>query len=87
MTIKEVIKIFFLALIAGSIMGVVIVEIFATLDLIKFIQLEICVLLIIVFLFVISKWWNRRLRKVHNLSEHREKNNEDRSGNTTKKNN
>jgi high-affinity Fe2+/Pb2+ permease len=64
MTIKEVIKIFFLALIAGSIMGVVIIEIFGTLDLTKLVQLEICVILIIIFLFIASRLWNKRLSKI-----------------------
>lgn len=78
MTKKEVIKIFFLALIGGSIMGVVIIEIFGSLDLIKLIQLEICVLLIIVFLFVISRWWNKRLRKISNSNGYQRKNEDDR---------
>ena len=78
MTKKEVIKIFFLALIGGSIMGVVIIEIFGSLDLIKLIQLEICVLLIIVFLFVISRWWNKRLRKISNSNGYQGKNEDDR---------
>ncbi|MDQ2685001.1 MAG: hypothetical protein M3Y25_04040 [Thermoproteota archaeon] len=69
MTIKEGIKIFFLALIAGSIMGVVIIEIFGTLDLMKLIQLEICVIFIITFLFIVSKLWNKRLRKISNSND------------------
>ena len=69
MTIKEGIKIFFLALIAGSIMGVVIIEIFGTLDLMKLIQLEICVIFIIIFLFIVSKLWNKRLRKISNSND------------------
>ena len=63
MTKREILKIFFLALIAGSIMGVVIIEIFTTLTLMGLVRLEICVVLIIIFLFAISKWWNRRLNK------------------------
>jgi len=62
-TKREILKIFFLAFIAGSIMGVVIIEIFGTLTLIGFVRLEICVVFIIIFLFVISKWWNKRLNK------------------------
>jgi high-affinity Fe2+/Pb2+ permease len=69
MTIKEGIKIFFLALIAGSIMGVVIIEIFGTLDLMKLIQLELCVIFIIIFLFIVSKLWNKRLRKISNSND------------------
>ena len=63
MTKREILKIFFLALIAGSIMGVVIIEIFGTLTMIGFVRLEICVVFIIIFLFAISKWWNKRLNK------------------------
>jgi high-affinity Fe2+/Pb2+ permease len=70
MTIKEVIKIFFLALIAGSIMGVVIIEIFGTLDLTKLFQLEICVILIIIFLFIASRLWNKRLCKISKSNKH-----------------
>ena len=81
MTKKDVIKIFFLTLIAGSIMGAVIIEIFGSLDLIKLIQLEICVLLIIVFLFVISSWWNKRLRKISNSNGYQGKNKDDRQAN------
>ena len=82
MTIKEGIKIFFLALIAGSIMGVVIIEIFGTLDLMKLIQLEIYVIFIIIFLFIVSKLWNKRLRKISNSND-MEKSNKDK----TQKNN
>ncbi|HYF99360.1 MAG TPA: hypothetical protein VD815_04655 [Candidatus Saccharimonadales bacterium] len=82
MTIKEGIKIFFLALIAGSIMGVVIIEIFGTLDFMKLIQLEICVIFIIIFLFIVSKLWNKRLRKISNSND-MEKNSKDK----TQKNN
>ena len=82
MTIKEGIKIFFLALIAGSIMGVVIIEIFGTLDLMKLIQLELCVIFIIIFLFIVSKLWNKRLRKISNSND-MEKSNKDK----TQKNN
>lgn len=74
MTKKEVIKIFFLALITGSIMGVVIIEIFGTIDLMKFFQLEICVILIIIFLFIVSRWWNDRLKKISNSNEYSGKN-------------
>ncbi|VFJ13943.1 hypothetical protein [Candidatus Nitrosocosmicus franklandus] len=74
MTKKEVIKIFFLALITGSIMGVVIIEIFGTMDLMKFFQLEICVILIIISLFIVSRWWNNRLKKISNSNEYPGKN-------------
>lgn len=76
MSKKEVIKIFFLALIAGSIMGVVIIEIFGTLDLVKLFQLEICVIMIVIFLFIVSRWWNNRLRKINNSKQYQGKNDE-----------
>jgi len=62
-TKREILKIFFLAFIAGSIMGVVIIEIFGTLTMMGLVRLEICVIFIIIFLFAISKWWNKRLNK------------------------
>lgn len=59
---KDVIKIFFLALIAGNIMGIVITQIFGELSLLKFIQMQVALIAIIVFLFVASTLWNRKLR-------------------------
>ncbi len=44
-------------------MGVVIIEIFGTLTMMGLVRLEICVIFIIIFLFAISKWWNKRLNK------------------------
>ena len=66
MTKREVIKIIFLAFIAGTIMGIVLIEIFGTLTLLKLFQLEICMIFIIIFLFISSKMWNKRLRNMNN---------------------
>ena len=66
MTKREVVKIFFLALIAGTIMGIILIEIFGTLTLMKLFQLEICMIFIIVFLFISSRMWNKRLRNMDN---------------------
>ena len=66
MTKREVVKIFFLALIAGTIMGIILIEIFGTLTLMKVFQLEICMIFIIIFLFISSKMWNKRLRNMDN---------------------
>ena len=63
---REVVKIIFLALIAGTIMGIVLIEIFGTLTLMKLFQLEICMIFIIIFLFISSKMWNKRLRNMNN---------------------
>ena len=62
MTKGEVVKIIFLAFIAGTIMGIVLIEIFGTLTLMKLFQLEICMIFIIIFLFISSRMWNKRLR-------------------------
>ena len=59
------IKIIFLALIAGTIMGIVLIKIFGTLTLMKLVQLEICIMIfIIIFLFISSKMWNKGLRNM-----------------------
>jgi len=71
MTKKEVAKIFFIALITGNIMGVVLIQIFETLTITSIIILEISLLITIVLLFVASKAWNKRLEK----SNHEKENN------------
>lgn len=53
MTKREVVKIIFLALIAGTIMGIVLIEIFGTLTLMKLFQLEICIMIFIIIFFLI----------------------------------
>ena len=61
MTRKEILKIFFIAFIAGNIMGIVLIQIFETLTITSLIILEISLIMTIVLLFVASKLWNKRL--------------------------
>jgi hypothetical protein len=61
MTRKEILKIFFIAFIAGNIMGIVLIQIFKTLTITSLIILEISLIMTIVLLFVASKLWNKRL--------------------------
>ena len=72
MTKKEMTKIFFIALITGNIMGIVLIQIFEILTLTSIIILEISLLITIVLLFVVSKAWNKRLEK----SRHEKENNQ-----------
>ena len=72
MTKKDMAKIFFIALITGNIMGVVLIQIFETLTITSIIILEISLLITIVLLFVASKAWNNRLKK----SKHEKENNQ-----------
>lgn len=71
MTKKEIAKIFFIALITGNIMGIVLIQIFETLTITSIIILEISLLITIVLLFIASKVWNKRLEK----SKHEKENN------------
>jgi hypothetical protein len=61
MTRKEILKIFFIAFIAGNIMGIVLIQIFKTITITSLIILEISLIMTIVLLFVASKLWNKRL--------------------------
>jgi len=61
MTRKEILKIFFIAFIAGNIMGIVLIQIFKTLTITSLIILEVSLIMTIVLLFVASKLWNKRL--------------------------
>ena len=61
MTKTDIIKILFLALIGGNIMGIVLIQIFGELTLLKLIQLEISLIVLIGLLFIVSRLWNRRL--------------------------
>ncbi|CAN5848917.1 hypothetical protein BH23THE1_BH23THE1_29780 [soil metagenome] len=63
MTRKEILKIFFIALITGNIMGIVLIQIFETLTFTSLIILEISLIITIVLLFIASKLWNKRLVK------------------------
>jgi hypothetical protein len=66
MTWKEILKIFFIALIAGNIMGIVLIQIFETLTITSLIILEISLIITIVFLFIASKLWNKRIAEKTN---------------------
>ncbi|HYG00164.1 MAG TPA: hypothetical protein VD815_08735 [Candidatus Saccharimonadales bacterium] len=63
MTKKEMVKIFFIALITGNIMGIILIQIFETLTITSIIILEISLLITILLLFIASKVWKRRLEK------------------------
>ena len=75
MTWKEILKIFFIALIAGNIMGIVLIQIFETLTITSLIILEISLIITIVLLFIASKLWNKRLAKKQTAKEKIIKNN------------
>ena len=66
MTWKEILKIFFIALIAGNIMGIVLIQIFETLTITSLIILEISLIITIVLLFIASKLWNKRIAEKTN---------------------
>jgi high-affinity Fe2+/Pb2+ permease len=63
MTKKDILKILFLVIIVGTIMGIVIIEIFGAITILNFMRLEISLIFIIVFLFIASSLWNKRLKK------------------------
>lgn len=69
MTKKEMVKIFFIALITGNIMGIVLIQIFETLTITNIIILEISLLVTILLLFIASKVWKRRLEKAKHEKE------------------
>jgi hypothetical protein len=69
MTNKEMVKIFFIALITGNIMGIVLIQIFETLTITSIIILEISLLVTILLLFIASKVWKRRLEKAKHEKE------------------
>ena len=60
MTKRDIIKILFLALIGGNIMGIVLIQIFGELTLLRLIQLEISLIILIGLLFIVSRLWNKR---------------------------
>ncbi len=62
----EVVKIFFIALITGNIMGIVLIQIFHNLTINNVIHMEIILILIIVMLFVTTTLWNKRQNKKQN---------------------
>ena len=60
----EVIKIFFIALIAGHIMGIILIQIFQDLTIVNITIMEIVLVLIIIMLFISSKLWNKRQDRI-----------------------
>ncbi len=62
----EVVKIFFIALITGTVMGIVFIQIFHDLTIKNVIIMEIVLILIIIMLFVSTTLWNKRQNKNQN---------------------
>lgn len=62
---KDIIKIFFIALITGNIMGIILIQIFQPITISSIILLEIVLMIIIIFLFIVSKFWHKRLEKIN----------------------
>ncbi len=60
----EGIKIFFIALITGNIMGIILIQIFQDLTIVNITIMEIVLVLIIVMLFISSKLWNKRQDRI-----------------------
>ncbi|MDQ4073731.1 MAG: hypothetical protein M3162_05430 [Thermoproteota archaeon] len=65
MSKKEAIKIFFIALIVGNIMGLIVIQIFQEITIESLILLEITLVAIIVLLFKASKLWKKRLDRIN----------------------
>jgi high-affinity Fe2+/Pb2+ permease len=63
----EVVKIFFIALITGNIMGIVLIQIFRNLTIKNVITMEIILILIVIMLFVSAILWNKRQNKNKNI--------------------
>ncbi len=63
----EGIKIFFIALITGNIMGIIIIEIFQYVTIENIIIMEIVLILIVIILYVSSKLWNKRQNEMKKL--------------------
>jgi high-affinity Fe2+/Pb2+ permease len=62
----EVVKIFFIALITGNIMGIVLIQIFHNLTIKNVIIMEVVLILIIIMLFLSIKLWNKRQNRKKN---------------------
>ncbi len=69
MTKREIIKIFFIALITGNIMGIILIQIFENLTIKNLMILETFLLIIITILFIASRAWNKRLGKTKENQE------------------
>lgn len=73
MTKKDMIKIFFIALITGNIMGIILIQIFETLTITSLIMLEIALVITILLLFIASKLWHKRLERIAHEKEYNNK--------------
>ena len=60
----EGIKIFFIALIMGNIMVIILIKIFKDLTIVNITIMEIVLVLIITMLFISSKLWNKRQERI-----------------------
>ncbi len=60
----EVVKIFFISLITGNIMGIVLIQIFRNFTIKNIIIMEVVLILIIIMLFISAKIWNTRQNKM-----------------------
>ncbi len=60
----EVVKIFFIALITGNIMGTVLIQIFHNLTIKNVIIMEVVLISIIIILFISTKLWNKKQDKL-----------------------
>jgi uncharacterized membrane protein YfcA len=56
----DVVKIFFLALIVGNVMGIVLIQVFHTLTLKNVIEMEIFLIIIIIILLISTTLWKRQ---------------------------
>lgn len=61
---SEGIKIFFVALITGNIMGIILIQIFQDLTIVNITIMEIILVLIIIMLFISGKLWNKRQDRI-----------------------
>jgi hypothetical protein len=56
----DVVKIFFLALIVGNVMGIVLIQVFHTLTVKNVIEMEISLIIIITMLLISTTLWKRQ---------------------------
>ena len=56
----DVVKIFFLALIVGNVMGIVLIQVFHTLTVKNVIEMEIFLTIIIIILLISTTLWKRQ---------------------------
>jgi hypothetical protein len=60
----DVVKIFFLALIVGNVMGIVLIQVFHTLTVKNVIEMEIFLIIIIIILLISTTLWKRQNKKI-----------------------